>query len=346
MNKCKLCQINDATKTNTHYLTDAIIRSALNEGGSNIREKGYYFDMSTDRAGIDFNFQRKTSIEKIESDLRRDLTEDEIKKAKSETPFSVDYIFCPTCENIFSEIENPFIENILPLFRSGKLDKTEFILINDVKQIRLFFLLQIIRTNLSVNNFHLSQHVIEQLRTIILYHKGIDFSEINIFPLAIAYLKNEGELIEKTSNLVGYDVKVSPNVIFLNDFIIQFFESKKLIENLKKPFNENDKTDHKYINFEENENFIVKLFNNDQRLKFLLAINQPKMEATIQEIRMNFSNYFFLLFGIKPADNIVDQLVRFIIDSDMSLIEKYSENGIKSRMATFIHNLINNSKIT
>ncbi|MBK8657107.1 MAG: hypothetical protein IPN20_25120 [Haliscomenobacter sp.] len=38
---CALCAKNEANKKNTHYLTDGIIRSCLNEDGSNVREKGF-----------------------------------------------------------------------------------------------------------------------------------------------------------------------------------------------------------------------------------------------------------------------------------------------------------------
>ncbi len=54
---CALCLDKEATKKNTHYLTDGIIRSCLNLEGSNEREKVFYFDMSTKTAGIDFNFR-------------------------------------------------------------------------------------------------------------------------------------------------------------------------------------------------------------------------------------------------------------------------------------------------
>lgn len=43
---CKFCEHNEATKKNTHYLTDGIIRSCLNIGGTNSREKGMMFDIS------------------------------------------------------------------------------------------------------------------------------------------------------------------------------------------------------------------------------------------------------------------------------------------------------------
>lgn len=58
MNICKFCQINQANKKNTHYLTDAIIRTCLNIEGSNNREKGLYFAVNSGNPFIEVNFQR------------------------------------------------------------------------------------------------------------------------------------------------------------------------------------------------------------------------------------------------------------------------------------------------
>ena len=44
--KCALCQDREANKRNTHYLSDGIIRKCLNIGGTNERERGFYFDIS------------------------------------------------------------------------------------------------------------------------------------------------------------------------------------------------------------------------------------------------------------------------------------------------------------
>jgi hypothetical protein len=118
---CALCRKAEPDKTNTHYLTDAIIRTCLNHDGTNGREQGLYFDVSSDSPFIDFNFQRGTSVTKLEERLGRSATEEEIEKAK-QIPFSVDHVFCTNCEKIFTEIENKFTQNILAKHRSVNLD--------------------------------------------------------------------------------------------------------------------------------------------------------------------------------------------------------------------------------
>jgi hypothetical protein len=85
-NICALCKENTADKTNIHHLTDGIIRSCLNQDGSGEREKGFYFDVSNNTAFVEFNFQRGTSIDKLEESLGRQSTDEEIDKAK-QIPF-------------------------------------------------------------------------------------------------------------------------------------------------------------------------------------------------------------------------------------------------------------------
>ncbi|HKC67338.1 MAG TPA: hypothetical protein VKG26_03860, partial [Bacteroidia bacterium] len=81
--KCALCQKNESDKKNTHYLTDSIIRSCLNYDGGNERETGFYYDISSSKLFIDFNFQHDTSVGAIEEELGRSATDEEIEKAKA-----------------------------------------------------------------------------------------------------------------------------------------------------------------------------------------------------------------------------------------------------------------------
>ncbi|MBL6446013.1 hypothetical protein JMN32_06815 [Fulvivirga sp. 29W222] len=107
-------------------MTDSIIRRALNLDGSNMREKGLYFDMS-EVSHIEFKFQRSTDIEKLEEELGRQADSEEIEQAKRNA-YTVDYVFCDRCEKIFTEIETAFIEKILPLLRgSSSSEKEKFI---------------------------------------------------------------------------------------------------------------------------------------------------------------------------------------------------------------------------
>src|ERR1019366_2323377 len=119
---CTCCQKKEANKTNTHYLTDAIIRKSFNPIGTKERDKGILFNFSNDRPELEATIQRETPIKNIEELFGRDLTDDEIED-HSRKKFSVDYVFCGECESKFTEIENDFTARILPDFRDGDLSK-------------------------------------------------------------------------------------------------------------------------------------------------------------------------------------------------------------------------------
>lgn len=136
---CALCLDKEATKKNTHYLTDGVIRSCLNLDGSNERERGFYFDLSSKAVGVEFNFQRETPTQELEKTFGRLPSDEEIDRAK-QIPFSVDNIFCPSCENIFTNIETQFLQDTLPQFRDSILSEVSSKTFEQVKEFRLFFL--------------------------------------------------------------------------------------------------------------------------------------------------------------------------------------------------------------
>jgi len=144
MKRCKLCQEKPADKTNTHYLTDGVIRNCLNEEGSNVREKALTFNISLHKDSIEARFQRNTSQKGVLKTFGREASEEEIRAAKKAL-FSVDYVFCSECEKKFTAIEAPFLNEVLPGLR-GKdfIGQQELIL--DSEAVRKFFLLQVYRT--------------------------------------------------------------------------------------------------------------------------------------------------------------------------------------------------------
>ena len=117
---CALCKIpeNQPLKNNTHFLTDGIIRSAINYDGSNDRDKGFYGEFSSSPY-VDYNFQRKAS-ENFSDAFGREANNEEINNSKSNIAFSVDNVFCKSCEDKFTSIETMFQANISkPLREKG-----------------------------------------------------------------------------------------------------------------------------------------------------------------------------------------------------------------------------------
>jgi hypothetical protein len=332
--KCKLCKDLEANKKNTHYLTDSIIRTCLNLDGTNERETGFYFDVSNNTPFVDFNFQRGTSIPKLEESLGRQATDDEIEKAK-EIPFSVDYVFCSDCEDIFTSIETPFIETILPQFRQSDLTGTEKIVISQNKVAKLFFYLQVWRTAICEDVFNLSESTMESLRLLILNSDSIHNSDIPNFPYHITYLQTVGDEEAYTDNFVGCTSDKNPNIIFINDFVVQFFESENLIRTLDF-YGLNQTNDLEQFINDGNEEVKIKILPNDTRLEIVRRINKEEIaQKRISYFAETFSKQWFLIFRGFPHSYLVQEYLQFITYGGFDIL-KYTKESITEKTTEFI----------
>ena len=318
---CALCRQREANKKNTHYLTDGIIRSCLNLDGSKDREKGFYFDLSNDSAFVEFNFQRGTAIDKLEEALGRQVNEEEIEKAKK-IPFSVDNVFCNVCESLFTEIESKFIADILPRFRSVNLSGINKMNLPEVGLIRLFFYLQVWRTAVCEKMFSIPESTLERLRQIILNYKILSDNEINDFPLSITYLETTGGDYQYTTNYVGFTSDKNPNIIFMNDFSVQFFDS---VDNIKflNFHGLNSETDYsEYVNCKE-ETFNVKILNDAQRRELLHElIVAEKVKQTMRFYKSSFVKLWLMLFGMLPPQQVTNEYLQMLIgDGDFHVLK-------------------------
>ena len=266
--KCLICGSNEATKKNTHYLTDAIIRTALNAGGGNNRETGLYWGLSTKKAGADFGFQRSTAITKLEEVLGRSPTDEEITQAMANTAFSVDDHFCPSCEDHFGKIEVPFIRDLLPRFREDDLTGIQEIIIEEIRIFRAFFLLQVLRSALCDETFNLPTDVLDDLKSVILNFQTVAIGALTKYPLSVTYLETTGGPAIYTENQVSFAVDDESQIILMNDFVVQFFETPEVVKcvdfnGLNDPSNFGD-----YLNIGE-DNHRIKVMSNEQRKTFL-----------------------------------------------------------------------------
>jgi len=333
---CQLCNKKEADKKNTHYLTDVIIRTCLNQDGSNGREEGYYVEMSSDSDYVDPNFQRNTSIEKIEESLGRPLDEEEIEKAK-QNPCSVDNVFCSDCEDIFTDIENQFIQNILPQFRN-KTHSNTTLDIEDSKSIRLFFYLQLWRTHICFEKFQLKESVAKELQQIIMNHHNVGLSQIKKYPLSITYLETLGEAKNYTENQILREKSENPYFIWMNDFVVQFFDSVSEI-NFIVLFGINDANTYMdYINYNE-ESFKVKIIHNEERK--IVNSKYREIDACYFLVKQQerFINCWQNTFGEQPDPTIVKEYINKIVEGDFH-ISKYSEERITKIKSDFIYSKI------
>lgn len=331
---CELCKEGEANKTNTHYLTDSIIRTCLNLDGANERETGFYFDVSNNTPFVDFNFQRGTSIPKLEESLGRHATDEEIEKAK-EIPFSVDDVFCSQCEDIFTSIETPFIETILPKFRQTDLTGTDRIVLTQNKIAKLFFYLQVWRTEICEEVYNLDEDTMESLRLTILNSDSIENNDIPNFPFHITYLQTVGDELAYTNNFVGCTSDRKPNIIFMNDFVIQFFEDENMIRTLDF-YGLNQSNDLvQFINI-DNEGVKVKVLPNQRRLEIVGRINrEEKVQKSVSYFVESFKKQWFLIFGGFPNKYLVQEYLQFITAGGFDIL-KYTQESITKKTTEFI----------
>lgn len=334
MKACACCLTKVADKKNTHYLTDKIIRSCLNLDGSNQRETGFYFDISNYQPSIEFNFQRETSVDKMEKIIGRKPTDEEIDKAKI-PPFSVDNVFCSDCEKKFTAIENPFIDKILPEFRDTHIPKKhEIIFEKHIALIRLFFYLQIWRTAVCVDSFIIPSSDLEILRDFILTG-DIENSKINQFPITITYLETLGGEDKYTYNQVGYSGdKEDLKIIFMNDFVIQWHPSKKI--QFVDFYGLNDISTYvRYSNMEENM-LIVKCLNDSARKKFFIDIHTEESAKRKKEFYSErFTELYNKSFGYNPSKSIVSGYIKEIFGGDRGVL-MLSQEKIKEITINYI----------
>ncbi len=331
---CELCKEREANKKNTHYLTDSIIRTCLNLDGANEREAGYYFDVSNNTPFVDFNFQRGTSIPKLEESLGRQATEEEIEKAK-EIPFSVDYVFCSHCEDIFTSIETPFIETILPQFRQSNLTGTNQIELAQNRIAKLFFYLQVWRTAICEDVYNLSEDTMESLRLTILNSDSIDNCDIPNFPFHITYLQTVGDASAYTNNFVGCTSDRNPNIIFMNDFVIQFFEAENLIRTIEF-YGLNQSNDLEQFINTNNDRVNVKVLPNQSRLDLVGRINrEEKVQKSISYFVETFAKQWFIIFGGFPNQYLTQEYLEFISAGGFDIL-KYTQESIIEKTTEFI----------
>jgi hypothetical protein len=331
---CALCLKREANKTNTHYLSDSVIRTALNKDGGNERDTGFYFGIETGMKYIDFNFQRATPIPALEEALGRLPEEDEIVKAK-DVPFSVDYVFCSFCEDIFTSIEERFTPKLLKYFRDTNFENLDKVTIkgDDILNIRWFFLLQVWRTHVCEPDYNIEPATAEALRTIILNSQEED---IKRFPISIIYLNTLGGPKEYTRNLVGTTNDRNPSIIFINDFIIQFYEDLPSVR-FDPLYGFNTKEDYiANINIDEDE-FIVKVIPDDRRKALLFELTKSSGSVpNPTEYILDFQEEYSRIYKVYPSLILLLEYIKGFTSMNEKDLLQLTEKRVKSYMHQFI----------
>jgi len=137
--------------------------------------------------------------------------------------------------------------------------------------------MQVLRSALCNETFNFSDKVLDDLKQLVLNFKTVDVAELSKYPLLITYLQTTGGPAAYTENQVSFAVNKESQIILMNDFVIQFFETPgdvKCVDyhGLNDPTNFND-----YLNTNEDA-FIVKVMSDEKRKVFLFSIYQVFVE--------------------------------------------------------------------
>lgn len=140
MDKCLICNENDATKKNSHLIPSFLIAMVASYDHSYKRDKELMITISPHQSKIYTGALPDTKLEQIFDTVN--LTEERIANELSQNTVAVDYIFCPTCENHYLSkyLETPY---------SSKIQK-DIAISNDIP---LFFWLSVV-WRMSVNGNH------------------------------------------------------------------------------------------------------------------------------------------------------------------------------------------------
>jgi hypothetical protein len=201
----------------------------------------------------------------------------------------------------------------------------------------MFFYIQIWRNSICEEIYKLSPEIQEELRLIILNGQT---ENINHFPLAITFLETLGGDIAFTENYVGSTSDRNPNIIFMNDFIVQFFEDRDSM-NFEEFYGLNDAEDFaQSVNLEE-EIFTVKILSNDRRKELLTnIITKEKVQQSLSFLEKSFDLIWQRMFYGFPPIQIKKEFIKGLVGKDDSSVLKYSQKQIAEYTEQFILNRI------
>ena len=292
------------------------------------------FNISNNTDTIEFRFQRSTSPEAVEETLGRTPNEEEIAEAM-EIPFSVDYMWCNKCENIFTGIENDFIKNILPRLRGRDFTGQPEVTFDENIIIRKFFLLQVYRTSIADPGYRISAGLQNELRELI-FNTDADPARLLNIPLNITFQNTLGDESEYTTNTVGIASDRDNKIIIMNDFIIQVFENAGAVKFVDfMGFNDKATFDH-YTNQNEN-NFVIKIINNDLRKKIWAPYHNEQAQQKKAAWSRMFASAYLKRNHQFPSAQLVESFLWEIIYSDSVNNEsKYSKKRIDKLIAMFV----------
>jgi hypothetical protein len=243
MNKCPICE-KDADKLNAHLVPWFLIKNAITQSGSGIRDMELSFTIDT---------QNFTKIYPGRSILPEKLEEfgelSELQKEK-DNPYSRDNLICIKCEEKFSRLEAIFAsqfseKRIAAAGQDAHININGFPLMIDAKYHYSLFQLfvQSIFYRCSIGRFdgfvldnRIEGMILDNIRCAFLtgdFNKIKPLTAIYIphyFPIVVTRFLNEKDS-DPTSNFIVVTSSKFPYFIFAANWTFQLFEKRKQLKN-------------------------------------------------------------------------------------------------------------------
>ncbi|NOQ25740.1 MAG: hypothetical protein GQ564_10305 [Bacteroidales bacterium] len=164
LSNCKLCLSAKADETGSHMLTAWIIASVFDEKGRK-RDNEIIYNLDDQFFRFPY-FGRSVSLDKINENIGRELSDSEIGSQKN--IFIEDHVFCGNCEKRLKTIEDAFLEKVHRKLTKEKFETQDIISIEKKLITRVFFYSLIWRASISESiDFKLPQALENKLRVIL-----------------------------------------------------------------------------------------------------------------------------------------------------------------------------------
>ncbi len=343
--KCLICKINEADQTGAHIFPAWMIASAFDHKS---RTRGYEIihAMYSLDSKLPF-FGNSVSIEKINEQVGRDLTDKEIQDQKN--LLTVDNLWCRKCERRLKQVEDYFLETVERRINDfTNCDDTETIELNNSNNylIRLFLYSIVYRASLAkfmgftLNqkssrklNFFLNNYIKDDLKSTISSIES-SFRKDQLLKYPIRCMKIEHKLNESSGFVFAHNKYNKPYCLIINRYIIQFYGKGNQTNFKPNSFfgiSSIIKVAPDFKNYKEDV-FKMGLINlklwNEIKKKFIDSQVATKMKTHIRMFKLMHMSKF----GSAPDRSLIALFLKELIDNDLPLGIKYTKEKIVEAM--------------
>ena len=302
MGTCLLCKEREATQKGSHVIPSFFMKRINSIDGCNKRdhELGFSFGDGI----VETYFGRD-----VYEDRRREYTDDECRIDDRTNLDTMDNVFCPDCEKLFSNLENKYSQTYLLSFNNDLVENTKL----TGAEASLFWYSVIWRISATGHfNVKLNPVFEEKLRRIVL---SGEVKEQDLY-YAIFYVK---EYRKNNSTFALFDCSDQVALLIVDEFMIVLFDGAEATNNNDVLWGMNFKCEVSNLNdgskFEKIGLLPVQLFK---------LINDMILHQVVKRIdfRGKFNKMHLGLFGNEMPDYVFQEIMAEV--QKAKLADKYT----------------------